>query len=143
MGMEELFHSRVSQGLNVQLRAFVCLTASDELMNGLFNKPSPHVKGKEQKKKSPLMQTAACYSNDLGCVSTKVGRIQLNCARSVAATETGSLLPRAPDPRPGPSPGGGGGTSIVYGRRRRIGDQAAARAGARATLAKHQRFTEG
>lgn len=51
MGIEELFHFCVSQGLNVQLRAFVCLTASDELMNGLFNKPSRHVKGKEQKKK--------------------------------------------------------------------------------------------
>lgn len=141
MGIEELFHFCVSQGLNVQLRAFVCLTASDELMNGLFNKPSRRVKGKEQKKKkSPLMQTAACYSNDLGCISTKVGRIKLNCVKSVAATETGSLLPEVPDPQPNPSPRG---IFIVYLRYRRIGDQTAAWAGTRATLAKHQRFTEG
>lgn len=84
------------------------------------------------------MQTAACYSNNLGCISTKVGRIKLNCARSVAATETGALL--VPDPRPGPSPRG---TVIVYLRYRRIGDQTAAWAGAGATLAKHQRVTEG
>lgn len=140
MGIEELFHFSVSQGLNVQLRAFVCLTASDELMNGLFNKPSPHVKREGTKKKSPLMQTAACYSNDLGCSSPKVGRIKLNCARSVAATGSGSLLPEVPDPRPNPPPRG---TVIVYLRYGRVGDQTAAWAGARATLAKHQRFTEG
>lgn len=41
MGTEELFYFCLltfrSQGLNMQFRAFVCITASEEPMNGLFN----------------------------------------------------------------------------------------------------------
>lgn len=40
MGIVELFYFCGSQELKAQFQAFVCLTAWEELMNGLFNKTS-------------------------------------------------------------------------------------------------------
>lgn len=54
-----------------QFQGFVCLTASEELMNGLFNKTSLMSKSEPhecERTKSPPTQTTvhACHSNDLG-----------------------------------------------------------------------------
>lgn len=88
------YFTSVSQGLILQLRAFVCLTASDELMNGLFNKPPRHVKVKEQKKEKKAPR----------CKPRRA--IQTTLAASAGKLEGLNFIVQDPwrRPRPTPSP---------------------------------------
>lgn len=64
--------------LFLQLRASVCLTASDELMNGLFNKPLQK-KGKNKNVKEPNKDPGRKpqRANGLGCIGPKSARIKV------------------------------------------------------------------